>query len=76
VAEKPKPGSTVILKEVPPGLLDGLLKEDQHAISEAVGRKVLLNEYDELGRAELQFTSPDGAIHFIWVDPKFLVPAG
>jgi hypothetical protein len=58
-----------------PDLLDGLPMEDQDAISEAVGSKVLLSEYDELGRAELQFTAKDGLIHFIWVDPKFLTPA-
>ena len=75
MSEKPAPGCKVILKEVPPDLLDGLPMEDQDAISEAVGSKVLLNEYDELGRAELQFTAKDGVIHFIWVDPQFLTPA-
>ena len=76
MTEKPKPGDKAILREVPPGLLDGLPTEDQNAISEAIGTPLLLNEYDELGRAELQFTAKDGVIHFIWVDPKFLTPSG
>lgn len=41
-------------------------------VPEQLGRKVFLSEYDELGRAEIQFTAKDGVIHFIWVDPKFL----
>jgi hypothetical protein len=53
--KRPKPGTRVVLTELPPGLSNGLPIEDQRAISEAVGRPVLLNEYDEDGRAELQF---------------------
>jgi hypothetical protein len=72
MTEKPAPGCKVILKEVPPDLLDGLPMEDQAAISEAARTPLLLNEYDEHGRAELQFTAKDGVIHFIWVDPKLI----
>jgi hypothetical protein len=69
---KPKPGDTVMLTEVPPGLLDNLPIEDQRAISEVVGKPVRLNEYDDDGRAELEFTDRDGNFHFIYVSPKFI----
>jgi len=66
----PKPGDTVVLTEVPPGLLDGLPMEDRRAISEVIGKPVLLNAYDNEGRAELQFTDREGMIHFVYVDPS------
>jgi hypothetical protein len=69
---KPKPGDTVVLIEVPPGLLDGLPIEDQQGINEVVGKPVLLNEYDGVGRAELEFKDRNGVIHFIYVDPAFI----
>ena len=69
---KPKPGDTVVLVKLPPGLLDGLLDEDQRAISEIVGKPVRLEEYDEGGRAELKFTTSDGHIHFIYVNPDYI----
>ena len=75
----PKPGDTVVLKSVPPGLLDGLPEEDQRAIEAIVGKPVLLVEYDEDGRAELEFDDPfDGVpgtcnhTHSIWVAPEFI----
>ena len=71
-AEKPKPGTRVILTEVPPGLPGGLPIKDQQAIFEAVGRTILLNEYDEDGRAELEFTDSEGTIHFIYVNPDYI----
>ena len=70
----PKPKEKVILKELPPGLLDNLPTEDQRAISEVVGKPVMLNEYDADGRAELEFTDREDVIHFIYVDPKFIEP--
>jgi hypothetical protein len=66
------PGDTVVLREVPRGLLDGLPKEDQKAISEIVGKPVRLNEYDDEGRAELRFTDSNGGIHFIYVSPDVI----
>jgi hypothetical protein len=69
---KPIPGETVTLREIPPGLLTGLPEEDQQAISEIVGKPVRLNEYDNMGRAELQFTDSAGVIHFIYVNPEFI----
>jgi hypothetical protein len=54
------PGDSVVLEEVPQGLLDGLPKEDRQAISEIVGKPIRLNKYDENGRAELGFTDQLG----------------
>jgi hypothetical protein len=62
----------VTLTEVPSGLLDNLPMEDRRAISEVVGKPIVLNEYDEDGRAELQFKDNQGVIHFIYVSPDFI----
>jgi hypothetical protein len=64
----PKRGSTVVLVRVPPGLLDDLPLEDQRAINEVVGKPIRLNDYDDVGRAELEFKDRNGVIHFIYVD--------
>jgi hypothetical protein len=69
---RPRPGDTVTLTEVPSGLLDNLPMEDRRAISEVVGKPIVLNEYDEDGRAELQFKDNQGVIHFIYVSPDFI----
>jgi hypothetical protein len=69
---KPNPGDTVVLTQVPPGLLDGLPLEDQQGIREVVGKPLLLSEYDDAGRAELEFKDRNGVIHFIYVDPAFI----
>jgi hypothetical protein len=69
---KPKPGDTVLLTHVPSGLLDNLPKEDQTAISEIVGKPVRLNDYDEQGRAELEFKDSSGGIHFVYVSPTVI----
>ena len=61
--------------KLPPGLLDNLPMEDQEAISEIVGRPVVLNGYDELGKAELEFRDKVNTIHFIYVNPDFLKSA-
>jgi len=73
---KPKPGELVVLVEIPRGMLDDLPLEDQEAITDVVGKPVLLNEYDDAGRAELEFTDRAGQIHFIFVAPEFIRPAG
>jgi hypothetical protein len=67
-----KPGATVVLIKLPPGFLRGLSRADKKAISEVVGKPVRFQEYDEVGRAELQFTDSRGVIHFIYVKPIFL----
>ena len=70
--KKPKPGEMVVLTKLPPGFLDDLPKEDQLAISSVVGQAIILNRYDEDGRAELEFTEENGTIHFIYVSPTFV----
>jgi hypothetical protein len=65
-------GASVILLAVPEGLVDDLPLEDQRAIRAVVGRPVVLVEYDECGRAELEFADESGNIHFIWVAPAFI----
>jgi hypothetical protein len=75
----PKPGETVVLTSLPPGLIRGLPRRDQRAIKAIVGKPVLLVEYDEDGRALLQFDDPfDGVpgtlnhTHTIVVAPVFI----
>jgi hypothetical protein len=74
--ERPAPGDTVVLTAIPPALLDGLPLEDQQAISEAVGKPVGLNAYDDDGRAELRFADRQGTIHFVYVNPRFIRSVG
>jgi hypothetical protein len=69
---KPKPGELVVLIEIPPGMLDDLPHEDQQAIEGVVGKPILLNEYDDTGRAELEFKDRDGQLHYIFVGPDFI----
>ncbi|MFZ0862011.1 MAG: hypothetical protein WAN76_17235 [Candidatus Sulfotelmatobacter sp.] len=69
---KSKPGDTVVLIKIPPGLLEGLPTEDREAIAEAVGKPIRLNEYDEKGRAELEFRDRNGVVHFIFVKQDFI----
>ena len=57
---KPKPGDTVVLTKLPPGMLNDLPVEDQEAISDIVGKPILLREYDDVGRAELEFEDSKG----------------
>ena len=63
----------VVLKALPPGFLEDLPLEDRNAISKVVGKPITLNGYEEDGRAELEFADSEGVIHFIYVDPKFVV---
>jgi hypothetical protein len=70
--KKPKPGDLTVLTRIPPGMMNDLPAEDQKAISEIVGKPILLREYDEVGRAELEFSDSDGTVHFICVAPEFI----
>lgn len=74
-AKKPSAGEMVVLDVMPPGLLNGLPKSDQAAISAIVGKPVLLVGYDEDGRAELEFVDREGHNHSIWLNPRFLQQA-
>jgi hypothetical protein len=69
---KPNPGDMVVLTAIPQGFLDDLPEEDQQAIMEIVGKPVLLNEYDDAGRAELEFNDRNGQTHFIFVAADFV----
>jgi len=60
-----KPGGKVVLKELSPGLLDGLPDEDQKAISAIVGVPIRLSGHDEDGRLKLEFVEASGIIHWI-----------
>jgi hypothetical protein len=66
-----RPGSTVILKSLPPGFLDDLPEEDQIAIRAAVGKPVKLNGYED-NRAELEFVDSNDCIHFLYVSPEHI----
>ena len=57
---------------LPSGFVDDLSPEDQKAITERIGHPVLLESFDDDGRAELEFVDPEGVIHFIYVDPQFI----
>jgi hypothetical protein len=69
----PTPGDTVVLRAVPPGMLDDLPFEDQQAITEIVGKPILLTQFDEDGRAELEFQDRNGNFHVLYVKPEFII---
>jgi hypothetical protein len=73
-SRSPKPGERVFLREIPPELLKGLPLEDKRAISEMLGKSVLLTEYRDDGMAELEFRDAQGVIHFIYVNTNVLTP--
>jgi hypothetical protein len=66
-------GDEVVLLEAPLSLLNGLPEEDQIAIRAQVGKKLRINEFDVYGNAELEFIDEHDVIHFVWVEPKYLV---
>ena len=67
-----RPGESVVLHCLPVGFLDDLPREDQAAVREIVGKPLLLADYDEDGRAELEFTDAGGTIHYLYIDPALL----
>jgi len=62
----------VVLTRLPVGLVDGLPEEDRQAIRAIVGKPVLLSEYDDLGRAELEFVDEGGVVHYLYVDVEVI----
>ena len=66
-------GDEVVLSEAPFALLKGLPEKDQAAIKAQVGKRLKVNEFDNYGNAELEFIDEAGGIHFIWVEPRYLV---
>ena len=65
---------SVTLKASPLRFADDLPYEDQRALREVVGKRIIFNGYDEEGRAELEFTDGNGVNRTIWLDPKFIEP--
>jgi len=52
-----------------------ILRDRISTQTEAVaGKTLMLNEYDEDLRAQLEFTDKHDVIHFMYVDPKFIEP--
>src|SRR5215471_3185827 len=70
--DRPQPGTKVVLVSLPPGFLNDLPRDDTRAISEMVGKPIILVEYDDDGRAELEFTDESGVLHYIYVKPEFI----
>jgi len=68
----PKPGEKVVLEKLPPGLLNGLLEEDQKAISAIVGVPIRFLDFDDDSRLKLEFAEDNGTIHCIYVDRQFV----
>jgi hypothetical protein len=62
-----------MLKFVPSGLLENLPIADRKAILRASSSPMRLIEYDEVGRAGLEFTDDNGIVHIIYVNPDLLV---
>ena len=65
-------GSRVRLLVAPADLLSGLPDIDQTAIMAAVGKEMMVENFDNYGHAELMFTDAEDKIHFIWVPPSVL----
>lgn len=61
-----------MLVSLQPGFMDDLPEEDQLAISAVLGKPIRLNNYDEEGRAELEFSDSEGTIHVLYVQPEFI----
>ena len=47
-------------------------REDQQSVGAVIAKPILLKEYDDVGRAELEFTDDKGAIHLIYVSPSLI----
>ena len=71
-----KRGQKAIVTGLPQGFLDDLPEEDQAAIRAIVGKPIRFRKFDEAGRAELEFRESNGTLHFIYLAPEFIRPAG
>ena len=69
-----QPGDFVVLLSIPPLLIRGLPDEDQAAIRDAVGKRVLFAGFS-YGKAEIEFKDSHGDDHTIWVDTDQIAPA-
>ena len=57
----------VVLMEAPTELLNGLPASDQEAIKAKVGKLLIVEGFDEIGNAEVEFIDSEGSFHSIWV---------
>ena len=69
---KLRAGEKVLLRGLPRGFLNDLPKEDQAAILAVVGKPVSFVDWDDVGRAELEFTDTASVVHYIYVDRRFI----
>lgn len=65
-------GARVRFLFAPAELLSGLPESDQAAIIGAVGKELVVEEFDAYGHAELMFKDSNGTIHFIYLRPSVL----
>lgn len=72
---RPKPGARVVIVKEPPDIMLGLPDHARIAISEILGKPILLTGYDADGRAELEFRDRNRSMHFIYVDPIYIKAA-
>jgi hypothetical protein len=70
----PRPDDTLMLMEVPPGMLDDLPPDEEQALCEGVGKPIMLKEYDDAGRAGLEFKDRNGDLHCIYLSSTFISP--
>jgi hypothetical protein len=70
--KRPRPGSKVVLVGLPTGFLDDFPEEERRAIRAVVGKPIRLREYDENGRAVLEFSDSPGSFHTLYVGPELI----
>lgn len=66
-----KKGDLIELIHIPDELLFGLPAEDQKAIKTKLGSKLPIQDIDNLGDLELEFTVENNVFHTIWVHPFY-----
>lgn len=60
------------MKKPPETLISDLPVEDQNAIISQEKKPMKVVAFDEYGHIEMEFTSVDGVMHTIWVEPNDL----
>lgn len=65
-------GTTVCILIAPDELISGLPESDQSAIKAVEGKKLIIEDFDKYGHAELRFRDKNNHIHYIWVRPSAL----
>ena len=65
-------GDSVLVREIPTMLLNGLPPSDRTAITAQVGKTLVVAGFDEHGFVELEFIDADDNPHTIWIAPMAL----